>query len=63
MLDWNTGLQEGLAQQDAWLGEAELCGAGDWPCCSIARAGADGPGGLKLRPGLWVVWQETKGVG
>ena len=44
-----------------WPGRAELWGAGDWPCCSIAGARADGPGGLKWGPEPWVGWEESLG--
>ena len=38
-------------------------GAGDWPCCSVAEAGSDGPGGAEI--GSWAAgkWGEAQGEG
>lgn len=39
------GPRVGLAWWDSWPGRAGLRRAGEQPCCSIAGAEADGPGG------------------
>jgi len=42
-----------------WLGTAGLWGAGGRPCCSIAGAGPEAPGGLTWGCGPWAGWGEA----
>lgn len=35
---------------------------GHWPCCGVAVAGTDSPGGLKCGPGLWQGGDNTERV-
>lgn len=48
---------------DPRLSRAWLWVAGDWPCCSTAGAGTDGPGKLKCVPGLLAGKEEAPGEG
>jgi len=41
--------------------QGRLWRAGDWPCCGITGAGADGPVRLTWGPGLWAGWGGVLG--
>lgn len=59
----------GQPQPQASVTSLETCGLslehpvarhGDSPCCGVAGAGPDSPGGLKCGPGLWQGRNNTK---
>jgi len=59
---WDGGPRVGPARRGPWPGRAGLWGAGERPCCSVAGAGADGPGGLRRGPVPGTGWGESQGL-